>query len=76
YGYRIDRIALALFQDLSLRINGAVDVLSVSTSGRRSIQAIMNALGGEVLLQRDNVKTLFDHREGDAASKDVALQAW
>ncbi|KAG2038906.1 P-loop containing nucleoside triphosphate hydrolase protein [Suillus americanus] len=76
YGYRIDRIALALFLDLSLRINGAVDVLSVSTSDRRSLQAIMNALGGEVLLQKDNVKTLFAHREGGAASKDVALQAW
>ncbi|KAG2110823.1 P-loop containing nucleoside triphosphate hydrolase protein [Suillus discolor] len=76
YGYRIDRIALALFRDFSLRINGAVDVLSVSTSDRRSLQAIMNALGGEVLLQKDNVKTLFAHREGEGASKDVALQAW
>ncbi|KAG2146162.1 P-loop containing nucleoside triphosphate hydrolase protein [Suillus bovinus] len=76
YGYRIDRIALALFRDFSLRINGAVDMLSVSTSDRRSLQAIMNALGGEVLLQKDNVKTLFAHREGDVASKDVALQAW
>ncbi|KAG1804979.1 P-loop containing nucleoside triphosphate hydrolase protein [Suillus plorans] len=76
YGYRIDRIALALFKDFSLRINGAVDVLSVSTSDRRSLQAIMNALGGEVLLQKDHVKTLFSHREGEGASKDVALQAW
>ncbi|KAG2347790.1 hypothetical protein BDR05DRAFT_875647 [Suillus weaverae] len=76
YGYRIDRIALALFQDFSLRINGAVDILSVTTSDRRSLQAIMNALGGEVLLQKDNVKSLFAHREGDAATKDVALQAW
>ncbi|KAG1887016.1 P-loop containing nucleoside triphosphate hydrolase protein, partial [Suillus subluteus] len=76
YGYRIDRIALALFLDLSLRLNGAVDVLSVSTSDRRSLQAIMNALGGEVLLQKDNVKTLFAHREGGAVAKDVALQAW
>ncbi|KAG2743528.1 P-loop containing nucleoside triphosphate hydrolase protein [Suillus brevipes Sb2] len=76
YGYRIDRIALALFRDFSLRINGAVDVLSVSTSNRRSLQAIMNTLGGEVLLQKDNVKTLFAHREGEATSKDVALQAW
>ncbi|KIK41898.1 hypothetical protein CY34DRAFT_178839 [Suillus luteus UH-Slu-Lm8-n1] len=76
YGYRIDRIALALFRDFSLRINGAVDVLSVATSNRRSLQAIMNTLGGEVLLQKDNVKTLFAHREGEATSKDVALQAW
>ncbi|KAG0705729.1 P-loop containing nucleoside triphosphate hydrolase protein [Suillus ampliporus] len=77
YGYRIDRIALGLFLDLSLRINDAVDILSVSTSDRRSLQAIMNALGGELLLHRENVKTLFSHREGDAlATKNVALQAW
>jgi regulator of nonsense transcripts 1 len=76
YGYRIDRIALALFLDLSLRINGAIDVLSVSTSDRRSLQAITNALGGEDLLQKDNVKTLFAHKKGGGTSKDVALQAW
>jgi regulator of nonsense transcripts 1 len=76
YGYRIDRIALALFLDLSLRINGALDVLSVSTSDRRSLQAIMNALGGEALLQKDNVEALFAHRKGNVASTDIALQAW
>jgi regulator of nonsense transcripts 1 len=76
YGYRIDRIALALFRDFSLRINGAVDALSVTPNDRRSLQAIMNTLGGEVLLQKDNVKALFAHREGEATSKDVALQAW
>jgi regulator of nonsense transcripts 1 len=76
YGHRIDRIALALFLDLSLRINGAIDVLSVSTSDRRSLQAITNALGGEDLLQKDNVKTLFAHKKGGGTSKDVALQAW
>ncbi|KAG0706770.1 hypothetical protein DFH29DRAFT_117731 [Suillus ampliporus] len=79
YGYRVDRIALGLFLDLSLRINAAVDILSVSrtNSDRRSLEAIMNALGGELLLQKANVKTLFAYREGDApATKDVALQAW
>ncbi|KAG1747231.1 P-loop containing nucleoside triphosphate hydrolase protein [Suillus paluster] len=78
YGYRIDRIALGLFLDLSLRINAAVDILSVSNtkSGRRSLQAIMDALGGETLLQKANVKTLFGHRGGHAATNDVVLQAW
>ncbi|KAG2139120.1 P-loop containing nucleoside triphosphate hydrolase protein [Suillus bovinus] len=77
YGYRIDRIALALFRDFSLHINGAIDILSASTTDdRRSLQAIMNALGGEGLLHKDNVETLFAHREGSAKSKDVALQAW
>ncbi|KAG2154057.1 hypothetical protein DEU56DRAFT_726252 [Suillus clintonianus] len=76
YGYRIDRIALGVFLDLSLRINAAVDILSGSRSDRRSLEAIMNALGGEVLLQKQNVKTLFARREGDATTNDVALQAW
>ncbi|KAG1750836.1 P-loop containing nucleoside triphosphate hydrolase protein [Suillus lakei] len=76
YGYRIDRVALGLHLDLSLRINAAVDILSVSRSDRRSLEATMDALGGELLLQKQNVKILFAHREGDAATKDVALQAW
>ncbi|KAG1750831.1 P-loop containing nucleoside triphosphate hydrolase protein [Suillus lakei] len=76
YGYRIDRIALGLFLDLSLRINAAVDILSVSVSDRRSLEATMDALGGGLLLQKQNVQILFAHREGAAASKDVALQAW
>ncbi|KAG1887022.1 P-loop containing nucleoside triphosphate hydrolase protein, partial [Suillus subluteus] len=77
YGYRIDRIALGLYLDLSLRINAAVDILSVfDKKARRSLQATMNALGGEPLLQKQNVKVLFTHREGDATTNDVALQAW
>ncbi|KAG2074300.1 P-loop containing nucleoside triphosphate hydrolase protein [Suillus decipiens] len=36
----------------------------------------MDALGGELLLQKQNVKILFARREGDATTKDVALQAW
>ncbi|KAG2074289.1 hypothetical protein BDR04DRAFT_1008715 [Suillus decipiens] len=76
YGYRMDRIALGLYLDHSLRINAAVDILSVSLSNRRSLEANMDALGGELLLQKQNVKILFAHREGDATTKDVALQAW
>ncbi|OAX30728.1 hypothetical protein K503DRAFT_180512, partial [Rhizopogon vinicolor AM-OR11-026] len=42
YGYRMDRIAVAIFLELSLRINAAVDILSVSSGSRdrRSLQAI------------------------------------
>jgi hypothetical protein len=76
YGYRIDRIALGLYLDLSLHINTAVDILSVSVNDRRSLQATMDALGGEHLLQKQNVKALFSHRKGNATTKDVALQAW
>ncbi|KAG2367894.1 P-loop containing nucleoside triphosphate hydrolase protein [Suillus spraguei] len=76
YGYRIDRIALGLYLDLSLRINAAVDILSVSICDRRSLEATMDALGGELILQKQNVKILFAQREGDATAKDVVLQAW
>ncbi|KIK41486.1 hypothetical protein CY34DRAFT_36410, partial [Suillus luteus UH-Slu-Lm8-n1] len=76
YGYRIDRIAIGLFLELSLRINAGVDILSVSNSGRRSFQAIIDALGGETLLQKPNLKTLFTHEDGVTETKDVALRAW
>jgi hypothetical protein len=80
FGYRMDRIAIAMFMELSLRVNAAVDILSVSAglNSRRSFEALMNALGGEVLLQRENTKTLFFRREenGPPAIKIVALQAW
>ena len=80
YGYRIDRIAAALFLDLSLRINAAVDILSVAPDryDRRSPQALMNALGGDLLLHKENVKALFAWRGGHdpLSSNDVALQAW
>ncbi|OJA09464.1 hypothetical protein AZE42_13713, partial [Rhizopogon vesiculosus] len=76
YGYRTDKIVIALFLELSLRINAAVDILSVSSDrhDRRSLQAIMNALGGELLLQKENVGILF--RDDALATKDMALQAW
>jgi len=80
YGYRIDRVAVALFLDLSLRINAAVDILSVAPDryDRRSPQALMNALGGDLLLHKENVRALFAWREGHdpLSSNDVALQAW
>lgn len=79
YGYRMDRIAVSLFLELELRINAAVDILSAfPQDDRRSLQAIMNALGGELLLQKESVNTLFTPGEGNDihTTKNVALQAW
>jgi hypothetical protein len=80
FGYRMDRITVAILMELSLRVNAAVDILSLvaGRKGRRSFEALMNALGGELLLQKENVKTIFAARQGDDvhATKDVALQAW
>jgi hypothetical protein len=79
YGYRMDKITVAIFLELSLRINAAVDILSLyGRHGRRSLLAYMNALGGELLLQKENVKTIFSQGQGRdvLATKVVALQAW
>jgi hypothetical protein len=78
FGYRMDRIAVAIFLELSLRVNAAVDILSsAGRKSRRSFEALMNALGGEVLLQRENTKALFFPRENDPPTMNaVALQAW
>ncbi|OAX33484.1 hypothetical protein K503DRAFT_775563 [Rhizopogon vinicolor AM-OR11-026] len=52
---------LISFLELELRINAAVDILSVSTAqhDQHSLQANMNALSRELLLQKQNVKTLL-----------------
>ena len=77
YGYRMDRITTSLFLELKLRINAAVDILSVSLQhDRHSLEAIMSALGGELLLQKENVNALFLHGEENSAPANVAIQAW
>ncbi|KAG6329735.1 hypothetical protein ID866_9354, partial [Astraeus odoratus] len=77
YTFRMDRFATALYLDMGLRIVGAVDMLSVSTADRRSLQALMNAMGGELTLQKGNVKALFRDNEGFIPpDSELALQAW
>lgn len=79
YGFRMDQLASALFLDLSIRINDAVDMLSVTNASRQSLQALMNAMGGEAKLHKENVKSLlFDTSESSAvdAMAKVALRAW
>jgi len=70
------RVSAALFLDHNLRITGSVD-LSSSTSTRRSENALMNALGGEIFLHKGNVVNLFKHEEASMTPvRDTALQAW
>ncbi|KIO15253.1 hypothetical protein M404DRAFT_70347, partial [Pisolithus tinctorius Marx 270] len=77
YAFRMDRIAIALYLDMALCIDGAVDMLSVSLSGRRSLQALMNAMGGQLTLQKPNVKALFFNEESRSVSDSgLAQQAW
>ncbi|KAF9243392.1 hypothetical protein BU15DRAFT_42953 [Melanogaster broomeanus] len=76
YAFRMDQIATALYLDLSLHIDDAVDMLSVVIkNSRRSLQALMDAMGGETTLYRENVKALFFGLEKNP-TLSVALRAW
>lgn len=77
YAFRMDRLSASLFLDQNLRITGGVDLLSLSNNNRRSLNAVMVALGGEVTLNKPAVVALFKHEEAiSTPSRDVALQAW
>ena len=80
YAFRMDQLAVALYLDSSVRINHAVDMLSVTTgNNRQSLQTLMNAMGGEMLLHKTNVKSLFFDTLGSPTvdtAANVALQAW
>ncbi|KAI6128955.1 P-loop containing nucleoside triphosphate hydrolase protein [Pisolithus croceorrhizus] len=77
YAFKMDRIAIALYLDVALFIDDAVDMLSVSVHNRRSLQALMNAMGGELTLYKPNVKTLFFDNESRLVSdSDLVQQAW
>ncbi|KAI6004475.1 hypothetical protein F5J12DRAFT_146404 [Pisolithus orientalis] len=78
YAFQMDRIAVALYLDMALRIDSAIDMLSVSPSDdRRSPQALMNAMGGESTLHQSNVKALFfSNQSRPASNSDLVQQAW
>jgi regulator of nonsense transcripts 1 len=75
--FHMDRLSTSLFLDQNVRITRGVDLLSSSKSARRSLDAVMNALGGETTLHKAHMVTLFRHEEGSTTpAQDVALQAW
>ncbi|KAI6128952.1 hypothetical protein EDD16DRAFT_28177 [Pisolithus croceorrhizus] len=77
YAFKMDRIAIALYLDMALRIDSAVDILSVSSSNRRSLQALMDGMGGESTLHRPNVEALFfSNKPGPVSNSDLVQQAW
>ncbi|KAI6042869.1 hypothetical protein EDC04DRAFT_2563508 [Pisolithus marmoratus] len=77
YAFKMDRIAIALYLDMALRIDGAVDMLSVSSGDRRSLQALMDAMGGESTLHKSNVTALFFSNESHSVTdSDLVQQAW
>lgn len=77
YAFNMDRIAIALYLDLMLRIDRAVDMLSVSLGDRRSLEAFLDAMGGQPTLHQLNVKELFFTNEFRSVSdSDLVQQAW
>jgi regulator of nonsense transcripts 1 len=75
--FRMDRLAVALYLDLALRVTGGVDLLSTGQAERGSLEAIMTTLGGVTNIQKEVVAGLFKHREDiSAPERDIALQAW
>ncbi|KAI6155139.1 hypothetical protein BKA82DRAFT_510740 [Pisolithus tinctorius] len=72
----MDCIAVDLYLDMALRIDSAVDMLSVSLGNRRSLQALMNAMGDEWTLHKSNVKALpFSNESCPTSISDLVQQA-
>ncbi|KAF7977493.1 hypothetical protein HWV62_3454 [Athelia sp. TMB] len=75
--FRMDKLAASLFLDHHLLISRAVDLRSTSNADRDSLSAILDALGGELTLLKDNVKRVFKQRETVGTSMhEAAEQAW
>jgi regulator of nonsense transcripts 1 len=79
FAFHMDVLATSLHFDFSLRIGSAVDLLSASkTDDRQYLQALMSSLGGELLLNKANVASLFkgEDKLSKTTLEKVALQAW
>ena len=75
--FEMDKLVAALHIDFVLHINNAKDLLSLSKSGRHSLDAFMGALGGETTLSKRAVINIFQLEErATIEPKAAALQAW
>ena len=75
--FEMDKLAAALHIDFLLDIANAKDLLSVTKSGRHSLDAVMGALGGATTLSKQAVINIFQHEErATIEPKSAALQAW
>ncbi|KAJ6576605.1 P-loop containing nucleoside triphosphate hydrolase protein [Mycena vulgaris] len=63
FAFRMDIAATSLYLDLGVRITDAVDLLSAAQDSRHSLAALMNVLGGEEGLEKNNLVTLFQLEE-------------
>ncbi|RDB26164.1 Regulator of nonsense transcripts 1 [Hypsizygus marmoreus] len=77
YAFKLDKLAVALYHDIGLRITNGIDLLSVAKADRHSFEAILQALGGETMLNKSQVSALFKHEENAGSRlEDTVLQAW
>ncbi|KAJ3570489.1 hypothetical protein NP233_g4369 [Leucocoprinus birnbaumii] len=76
YAFYMDRLCTSLFLDLSLRIAGAVDILSCYPGGRHLHLTKIQALGDEPTVDGSAMTELFRNDELLVDNTVVATQAW
>lgn len=77
YAFYMDKFALSMFTNLSLRMVGAVDILSLWPQRRHLIRTKIKALGGVFVVDKTSVEQLFRREELHTTEPlTVATQAW
>lgn len=77
YAFKMDKVASSLYLDIGISIQHGIDLLSAVKGERRSLDALMNALGGETKLHKAQVSLLFKQEESTSADvRDTIMQAW
>ena len=77
--FDLDKLAVALFVDLNIRITNGVDLQSACGEDRSPLVAIKYAACDRIPVLEENVKNLFDSKNiiGQArTATNAALQAW
>lgn len=76
-GFDAHRIAISLYLDHSLFITRAIDLQSVITSNRRAPATLLQILGGEAQLHKEQLlNTFFGIAYDKASPENVCLRAW
>lgn len=74
----MDRLCTSLYLDHRLHITNAVDLQSTlnEIDDRQAFETIMDVLGGEENLNKQDVFSLFVKNSFSSTPQDVALRAW
>lgn len=77
YAFKMDKLAAALHHDLGIRIDNAIDLLSMARADRQSLEALMFVLGGENNLNKLQVSEIYKEEERASSSiRTTAIQSW